>query len=263
MSGHVSAQETFALPYTSNKVFDSPTASLGDKFYLASDIKIFPNGGLTYSAEYYFTPELSLGIGWGLDSVIQQGPIIPFVPGVSVKYVVSKESYYAPAIALGFDNRPNSRLVDSESRHYFKSKGVFVAVSKYYLFLSYPLGLHGGINYSVDNVREKYAYLNDNTVNAPGSKGDNNFFNMYFALDKQVWEPLSFLMEYDLALDDNFSRNPLKGYLNLGFIVQIASTEVEFTIKDLLKNKYLYNQGGDHYRPGHSREIRVFFRTEL
>ncbi|MFC1586571.1 hypothetical protein ACFL5V_13570 [Fibrobacterota bacterium] len=78
-------------------------------------------------------------------------------------------------------------------------------MSKNYFFLGSPMGLHGGLNYSVvDNKLEEYGYL------SPDDKDDgkNDFPNASAGIDMMFLNRLALLLEYDLAMDDNLEHSP-------------------------------------------------------
>jgi len=245
------------------KIISAPTAGTLPKSMFDLDMKIFPGGGFAVGANVGLTNRLNMGAGWGMDNLINSGAVKFFMPGVSLKYRLVEESYYFPALALGFENTPQSGLLNVQGdRQYFKSKGIYAAVSKNYLLLGHPLGFHGGINYSVyDNkVLEKYDFL-DSTDQGLANK--NDFINLFIGMDKSINEELAILLEYDLAMDDNLSRNPLKGFLNGGIRYAFAKAlYLELDFRDLLGSKTEY-QDGNNSPLNSMRELRIVFLNQF
>ncbi|MBF0432983.1 MAG: hypothetical protein HQK83_16990 [Fibrobacteria bacterium] len=233
------------------KLIDGPTTGLLSKAYYDLNFRFFFGGGLTTSVDLGVGNNINLGIGWGIDHLINQGKVDFFIPGVALKYRALQESYQLPSIALGFDNRPLSSYTSYQNRHYFKSKGLFLVISKNYLFLGSQLGMHAGVNYSVvDNRLETYGYTSND--------GANDFPNLYFGFDKVILGNFSIMMEYDCAMDDNLSHNPFEGYLHAAaryFFLNAILIELDF--KDLFQNKKIYWGRNNYNRGRFSRELQI------
>jgi hypothetical protein len=146
-------------------------------------------------------------------------------------------------VALGYDHQGFGGI---ESNDYvgfvYKSQGFFVALSKnYLLFTKIQLGLHGAVNFSLEDLRH---------VTWP---------NGFLGLDLGINEELAFVCEYDLGLNAKELRgtylNPLKGYLNAGIRWAVTKNfRVEFDAKDILENKV---SGG--HQLGWSREFKFVY----
>ena len=243
------------------KLIDCHTAGSLPRGYVDLDLKFFNEGGIRTAVNVGLTNRLSIGIAYQAMHVIGTRDIIgQTYPGGLIKYRLMEESYYLPALALGFDSQGSGdfeKFGETAGRFYFKSKGAFVAISKSYLLLGYPLGLHFECNYSaVDNNQAESEKESD-------LHPSNKFMNMAVGIDKSINEELSLMAEYDAALDDNYSHNLLDGYLNIGVRWAIIETFIiELDLKDLLENKRAYPSPIDEYvyaEPGTSREVRVVY----
>jgi hypothetical protein len=241
-------------PFQPVKLIDMPTAGALLKAQYSLDFKFFADGGLSTAVGVGITNRFSIGVAYELMRIIgQRGIRGQAFPGGFVKYRLMEESYYLPGLALGFDSQGSGvfyRKSDGDyyPRFYFKSKGFFAALSKSYLFLGQPLGLHYEINYSaVDNQAESEGH------NAEG--GSNRSVNMGLGLDKSFNDELSTMVEYDLALDDNHTHNPFKGYLNACVRWSIVKNfAIELDFKDILENKVIAGATQDM-----NREVRIVY----
>lgn len=222
-------------------IISSPTAVMLNKGQYDLDFRLLPFGGLAGSSQFGIHPRFNLGVGWGVGQLVGQGDMEAFIPGVLLKLALLEENYYSPRMSIGFDNRPISNKTDS--RHYFKSKGFFLAVSKEFLFLAQPTTLAGGVNYSlVDNKFDE--------------EDKNDWVNFYLAIEKELIGPVYISMDYDAALDDNSSHNPFEGYLNFAISYHFSDNLLlELDMRDLLENKeFANNQNADY-----TRELRVVY----
>lgn len=215
------------------KLIDLPTAGLLPRGSYDFEVRLYPEGGLLAGVSVGLTDRLLLGVSWGGAKVIgHQDPELNSNPGIQVKYRLYEETASRPAVALGFDSQGYGAWVDSLNRYEVKSKGVYVALAKNYVFWG-RLGVHGGINYSLE--------------------GDDRDPNLYIGLDKSINPEISVLAEYDLAINDNEEELGLeRGYLNVALRWGFAhKLHLELDFKNLLKN----TQGWETY----SREIRIVY----
>ncbi|MBE0558848.1 MAG: hypothetical protein IH628_16595 [Proteobacteria bacterium] len=133
----------------------------------------------------------------------------------------------APAIALGFDSQGKGPWVDSTSRFTFKSPGFYAVASKNYQLLG-NFSIHGGIDYSLER-----------------EDGDKDV-NFYVGAEKSIGEMVSFLFEYDFAINDSDSRSLGlgRGYMNLGLRLSAGEGFVfGFDYKDVLANQKTATSG--------------------
>lgn len=220
------------------KLVDCPTAGLLPRGSFEFDIRFFPHGGVNSALGIGLMRRLMIGMAYGGEGIIGEetpnwNPRIEFM----VKYRLIEETYFLPAIALGFDSQGYGAYDDSLDRYANKSKGFFGVASKNYLVMDVPVGFHFGVNYSLEN-----------------DDGDKNL-DMYMGGDVRVTEDIAGTIEYDWALNDN-RKNEVHGrgygYMNIGiqWIFQDRLI-LELDLKNVLRNKY-----GDETL---GREIRMTY----
>lgn len=219
-------------------LINTPTAGALDRGSYSTELRMMPEGGVLAGVSIGLTNRFMLGVSYGGTHIIGQDSIEwnP-QPGVQVKYRLIEETYKLPAVAIGFNSQGYHRYIKSLERYALKSSGFYAVASKNYQFLG-NLGLHFGINYSLEN-----------------KDGDDDP-NLFAGIDKDINEEISLMVEYDTALNDNkkgdtaISRR--RGYLNAALRWTFAQKfHIEFDMNNLLKN----NQQVDHI----SREIKIVY----
>jgi hypothetical protein len=208
--------------YEYRSLIDMQTAGIMKKGYVGSLVDIMPNGTVVAKIEAGVYENLSFGISYGGGNIIGAGnPNWYKLPGVDFRYKILTETVVVPAVSVGFDSQGKGAYFDSTSRYAIKSPGFFAAFAKNYSLLGF-LCLHGTVNYSLER------------------KDGDNFINMMIGFEKTIGHYVSFIGEYDFALNDNSTRKygNGNGYLNLG--IRWSLTEgftIEFDLRDLLDNK--------------------------
>lgn len=236
----VSAQEEVDLkmedfPFLQpRKLIDCPTAGLLPRGSFDFDIRIYPEGGVITALEIGITNRLMIAISFGGENVIGEGkadwnPDMEF----AVKYRFLHETYFLPAFAMGYDGQGYGPYDDSLKRYTYKSKGFYAVISKSYLVGDVPVGLHGGMNYSLEDKDDK---------NLP----------IFIGCDIRLNEGLGFVLEYDLATNDDHEDNIYGqgwGYLNFG-IQWFFSKKLllEFDLKNVFKNRKDVSTLGREFR---------------
>lgn len=205
------------------EMVDYPTAGTRERGSYAIDMRMQPVGGLLLGFSFGLFDRLNLGISYGGDNIIGYGsPNWNPQPGVQVKYRFWDESYWFPAMALGFNNQGYGPWCGS--RYLTKSPGFYAVASKNYKFLG-TLAFHGGANYSIEERHHP-----DNSV---------NFFG---GIEKSLNPELWIVAEYDLALNDNLKDQRFGegyGYLNAGLRWLFSKRLLlEFDLKNILRNGY-------------------------
>ena len=208
--------------YEYRNLIDMPTAGILEKGYVGVTSDILPQGVLIAKLEVGVFDNVSFGISYGGMNLIGAGsPSWYKYPGVNIRYRVFNESVGLPALTFGFDSQGKGEYFDSSSRFDIKSPGFFGAVSKNFAFLGF-LSLHGTLNYSLER------------------KDGDNFVDLTTGFEKTIGPNLSFIGEYDFALNDNNTNNFGKGngYLNMGLRwVMGDGLTLGFDLRDLLDNK--------------------------
>lgn len=207
------------------KLIDAPTAGLLPRGSFDVDLRIYPGGGVTTVMDIGITHRLMIGISYGGEYVISERkpdwyPDMEF----AVKLRLLHETYLLPAMALGYDGQGNGPYDDSLKRYAYKAKGFYGVISKNYLLAAeIPLGLHGGINYSLED------------------KDKDKDVCIFVGCDMRFSQSLGVTAEYDLATNDDKSGNLYGkgyGYLNAGIQWFFSNNlSMEFDFKNILNNK--------------------------
>lgn len=203
-------------------IVDKPTAGMLKRSQYKIGTNFYQQGGVLVDVEVGLLERFSFGISYGGSGVIGSTKVeMNEWPGVKAKLRLIEEGTVVPAIAFGFDSQGKGPWVDSTSRYTFKSPGFYAAASKNYQLLG-NFSIHGGINYSLER-----------------DDGDKDL-NFYVGAEKSLGEIVSFLLEYDFAVNDSDTRSLGlgKGYLNLGLRLTAAEGFVlGFDYKDILANQ--------------------------
>jgi hypothetical protein len=219
-----STKATSSPVFQPRKLVDCPTAGLLPRGSFDFDIRVYPGGGSILGIDIGLMRRLMVGMSFGGQNVIGEGepdwnPRIEF----AVKYRIINESYVLPALAIGFDSQGDGAYNDSLKRYTYKSKGFYAVMSKGYTSGDIPIGLHGGVNYSLENA--------DHDKNP----------TLFFGADVLLGENLGAVVEYDLGTNDDHDKEIFGrgyGYLNLG-AQWIFSNRLllQFNLKNLLLNR--------------------------
>ncbi len=218
------------------QLIDAPTASILQGGDINTSIRLFEQGGALSSLSVGISNKVMFGISFGGAHIIGSGNVDwNKAPGIHFMYRMIEEDLVMPALVLGFDSQgygPFHDKVDAvetldgdqtapSDRYAVKSKGFFCVVSKGYSSLL-KMGLHGGINYSLeDSDKDK----------SP---------TVFIGMDAMISRDIAFIADYDFAANDDLMRknNDDKGYFNAG--VRWAFTDymfIEFDFKNILASK--------------------------
>ena len=207
------------------KLVDCPTAGLLPRGSFDMDLRIFPKGGAIMTLDVGITHGLMIAISYGGEYVIDERkpdwyPDMEF----AVKLRLLHETYLLPALALGYDGQGNGAYDDSLKRYAYKSKGFYGVISKNYLMANeIPFGLHGGINYSLED------------------KDKDDEITIYVGCDMRLSQSVGLVAEYDLATNDDkkgIRYGKGNGYLNAGIQWFFSDNLLmEFDFKNILSNK--------------------------
>ena len=209
----------------SRYLIDMPTAGILHNGMIGMNVHFYENSGVLVSLEAGAFNRLTFGISYGGTNVIGSGAVDwNKLPGVNIRFRVIDESTEFPAIAVGFDSQGKDQYISQYDRYLYKSPGFFAAASKYFNMLGY-LGIHGGINYSLEN-------------------GDGNRnVNFFAGADKTIGRDISLVAEYNFGLNDNLGSTGMlarsgNGFLNAGVKWSIGNgLTLEFDYKNLLDLK--------------------------
>ncbi len=203
-------------------LMDTPTAGTLDRGMYEIGMRLFPGGGLLLSADVGLGGRFLIGVSYGGKNIIGRGEIRWYPqPGVHARLRVVDENLILPAVTLGFHSQGYGSYLDSFNRYEVKSRGFFVAASKHYR-AGFLLGLHGGLNYSLE--RED------------GDEDVDAFVGASLSLSPQF----ELLGEYDFAWNDNEpgSVGRGRGFLNLGCRWWAGQQiSIDFVFYDLVHNQ--------------------------
>ncbi|MBS3742677.1 MAG: YjbH domain-containing protein, partial [Candidatus Cloacimonetes bacterium] len=221
--------------YELTQLVDIPTAGIIEKGDVKFNSSLFKNGGVTFGAGVGVLPRFMFGLQYGGEKIIgSRTPSWDSYPGVLVKYRLLDESPKLPALSLGFDSRGfgcfTKETEDSikVERFEIKSKGFYAVLSQNYEFMG-NLGVHAGVNYSIEN------------------KDDDDDLNMFIGIDKSINNQIGAFLEYDFAFNDNdasgdeehYKFGEKNGYLNAAFYFNVSQhLKLVLNFRDLLGNQY-------------------------
>lgn len=224
------------------ELIDLPTAGTLNRGEYAINLRMQPEGNLLVGASVALLDRLNFGFTYGGNNIIGYGnpEWNPHYPAFQAKYRLWDESYWGPAVALGFDSQGFGKYFEAPDRYTIKSRGFYAAASKSYKFLG-RLGLHAAGNYSLEQRR-----------------GPDNPVDLTVGLEKSLNNELTAVGEYDFAFNDDIKDQAFGegcGYLNAG--VRWVFNEkllLEFDLKNILKNGY-----GDQPEATLSRTIKLAY----
>lgn len=221
-----------------------PTATLLPRASYDTGLRIFAGGGLLARVRVGFRESILFGFSFGGTNVLGTGapdwnPRVEFL----IRGLLLRESLIGPAVAIGYNSQGYGYYQEEVNRYQVKSRGFYAVASKHFLFLG-TLGLHGGLNYSLER------------------DDDDEELNVFFGAVKSIHPAMDVLVEYDLAANDNDNNDLFgegKGYLSAALLWRLTESlgfQVDF--QNLLENGEKGNLERD---PGKwSREIQVVYR---
>lgn len=180
---------------------DGPTAGMLPAGRLAVDLRLYGDSGILSQIEVGVHNRISVGISFGGQHIVGSREAA-WNPRVEVggRVRVIEEELKVPAVALGYHSQGYGEYDGNLSRYAVKSKGFYAVASKNYGFPLGDMGLHAGLNRSMED--------GDGDGDLSGFLGADVEFKRIFAM----------LVEYDFAINDN-EDNSLgsgRGRLNLG-----------------------------------------------
>ena len=220
-----------------------PSAGTLVRGSFAMQMRVQKNGGLTTSLRAGLTDRFQFGLSYGSANLIGDDSLIWYPkPEASLKYRLIDETESFPGMSIGIDTQGHGQFhsADSLMRYDIKAMGIYISTSKNWVTPLGNLGLHIGSNYN-------FAEIND---------GDKDI-NYFFGLDIEFNPELSFILEYNAALNENnmtaktiaINRG---GYLNAA----IRWTFVEHLHIDMDFNNLLFNEDQVDY---FNRELKITY----
>jgi hypothetical protein len=201
-------------------IIDIPTAGIIGNGMVACDMEVYQAGGLDAGTTVGLFNRALFGISFGGEHLLgTESPEWNPVPGIEARIRCLDETLALPAIALGFSSQGHGGYLKNEDRYQRKSPGFYAVLSKNYSALGF-LGLHGGINYSLER--------------ADGNK-DPDFFA---GAEKTIGTFLSVIASYRMALNDNGSPSKGRGYLDAGVSLSPGKGfTLGISVRDILNNR--------------------------
>lgn len=214
-------------------LIDCPVAGILPRTSGAIDVWLYPGGGVLAVASYGVMRNLNVGLSFGGTNLIGAGGITwDHLPGLSARWRAFEEQLRVPAIVVGFDSQGKDGWIPEWRQYVFKSPGIFVTLSKNYVFLG-TISFHGGVNYTLERHDDDWDP------------------NLFIGVDKSIGPMLSFISEYNFSFDnDRNAKGFWNGALNIGLR---AATNIGFNVDFQLKNLLL----SDFYTTKVIRELRV------
>ncbi|PJA28010.1 MAG: hypothetical protein CO189_05485 [candidate division Zixibacteria bacterium CG_4_9_14_3_um_filter_46_8] len=218
-------------------LIDAITAGVLPRASFDFDIRTFTYGGGQVALNVGLLKRLNIGLSYGAGRLLTEdtplwNPNMEFL----VKYRIFTENYAYPSLAIGYSSQGSGTWDKVNKRYAQKSKGIYLAATKSFLVYRNIVAFTGGINVSMeDRDRDKDP-------------------SAYFGAFTQVNDQLYFIVEYDLAINDNERYNVYgfgRGFLNIGLEwILTQSVSVEFDLRDLLQNRDVKS---------FDREVRLFY----
>ncbi len=214
-------------------VGDAPTAGILQYGEAQISTKIYHQNGILVGGAVGLFSRFMFGISYGGENIVGNNkPDWNEKVEVQAKYRVVDESPSLPAVVLGFDSQGHGRYDSKLKRYDIKSKGFYAVASRNYLFMG-DLGLHLGLNYSLE------------------TKDGQKSMNSFLAIDKSLGEELTLKIDYDAALNDqdpntqaitdsfieNLQKRKGNGFLNLSLVHRFSSAlSIQMIAYDILGN---------------------------
>jgi len=210
------------------RIVDAPTAGVLQRGEADVFTKVYRENGMLAGAEVGLFPRFMFGVSYGGENVVGNAkPNWHDKVEFMAKFRIIDESPSAPAVVVGFDSQGHGAWYTDVKRYDIKSKGFYAAMSRNFLFMG-NLGLHGGLNYSLEN--------ND---------GDKDL-DFWLGFDKSIGSQVTLLCEYDAALNDNNDRTDAehdqlygagRGYLNAAVSLRLnEGLDLRLQAYDLMEN---------------------------
>ena len=246
-------------PYPPLDLISIPTAGTLPRGFFSMETILMEDGGLLPKIQFGITDRFTFGVSFGVQGFIGTGDIKKnkSAPEVQLKYRIYEETEVMPAFAVGLNTQGKGRFYEKENLQRYEQKafGVYALISRNWDFLG-NLGFHIGLNKNLFENTDK-----------------DEDMNLFFGLDKEINESFSFLLEYNLARDDDGesdSGDELilrkgKGYLNAG--IRWSATDnlmLEINVSDMLKNnKYPILDNNDDVEiktfDSMNREVKIIY----
>lgn len=207
--------------FETRDIVDMPTAGVIPKDDYSVDMIYFENGGIAFTFNYGLWRNFNIGGAISAMNLVGTQEItLQNVPSVLVKYRFVNETIEVPAIVVGLSTRGTGIYHNSSNRFEIASPGVFLAMSKSFLWEVGAIAVHGGINYSLENTTDDF------------------FVNYYAGVEQALGNRFAVNVEYNSGAFEwkdgrtrgrGFLHSSLRYSLGYGFTMQLQ-------LRDLLNN---------------------------
>jgi hypothetical protein len=228
------------------RLVDSPTAGSPAPREFVLESHLHDGGGLVQRALVGISRYAAIGLSYGGANIIGSERVSwqPHI-GVQARVRLIEESMASPAVSLGFDSQGGGPFLRGEklNRYRYKSKGVYLVVSRNYRFFG-NMGVHGGVNWSPET-----------------SDGDSDP-SFWAGFDKNIGPAIELCGEYDFATNENKTgrMNAGHGYLNSAVKWRFGkSFSLEFDLRNILHVEQKGPSGAVVKNPHTSRELRFSY----
>ena len=214
------------------KLVDCPTAGTLPRGNYDLITRVFADGGAICGTNIGFVDRMQMGISYGGEQIFSRveptwNPSVEF----SIKLRIIDEMQMFPAVAIGFSSQGYGIWSDTYQRYEYKSKGFYAVMSRSFYLYNWTSSWHLGANYSLEK-----------------SVDEDNDVDFFLGYDATFQYNIAFLMEYDVALNDDRSALPDgspypfagkgRGYLNASLKWLFRDhLELELLLKDMLHNR--------------------------
>ena len=201
---------------------DMPVSGITPKNSLCEDLYLYPSGGILAEISYSPFDNFSFGLSFSIDNLIGDGEVTSQkYPNFNCRLRLFNETLFSPAIMIGFNNQGRGKYNTSSKRFQTLSPGFYIVAGKSYNWLFGSLGLHLGLNYSLDQeVRNRRP-------------------NIYLGFEQFILKNFSYNMEFNSNIDDRNKDFTLKaGLLNVSFKLFLQKDiTAELIFRDILNHK--------------------------
>jgi len=202
---------------------DMATAGILPEGYIGSHLYMMDEGSVAFEVNYAPIKNLMLGAAFGGRRIIgNESVALQRFPGIQIRYRVHDETLYIPAIALGINTQGRDKYNASAKRFGILSQGVYVAMSKNFLWDLGNLATHGGVNYSFE----------------PNS--DDRSPSFYLALEQSLGKRFAINLEYNSQLDESATSEFMhkRGLLHLAMRASLGyGLTAELQFRDLTRHQ--------------------------
>jgi hypothetical protein len=127
-----------------------------------------------------------VGVSYGAEGIIAEerpnwNPRVEF----NIKLSLVDEGLVFPAMTVGFCSQGTGSYYDRWERYDFKSKGFYAVASKNYPLYNWQVGLHGGVNFSMEK------------------EDDDENISFFLGFDTRLNDDVGLVLEYDFAFNDD------------------------------------------------------------